>query len=433
MFSNLEKKYEEISLLKTQAPIFWQNTNYIKDYDLIKNSDFSMDNVIDARERLKRFSKYFISAFPETKEDNGLIESPIYKIDNIKNKLIKNFNGNLYLKADSELKISGSIKARGGIYEVLKFAEEIAINNNMITINDDYIIFNTEKFKSFFSNYSIAVGSTGNLGLSIGIISAKLGFKVDVHMSNDAKKWKKDKLRSLGVNVIEYESDYSVAVENGRKIALNNPLCHFVDDESSIDLFLGYSVAGQRLKDQLMRLNITINKDHPLFVYLPCGVGGGPGGVTFGLKLAFGENVYPIFAEPTNSPCMMLSVMTGLNENISVNDIGLTNITLADGLAVGRASGLVSKTLSHSIAGFYTTSDDRLKFLLKEMYKEENIFLEPSALIGLEGPNYIFNSIEGKTLINKFDLTDKMNNSIHIVWATGGSMVPKSERELFLK
>ena len=42
--------------------------------------------------------------------------------------------------------------------------------------------------------------------------------------------------------------------------------------------FLGYSAAYKTLIKQLKNAGVTVDSTHPLVVYLPCGVGGGPGG-----------------------------------------------------------------------------------------------------------------------------------------------------------
>ncbi|MEI2315685.1 D-serine ammonia-lyase [Bacillus paramobilis] len=423
---NLKEEHPLINKLIETEEVFWLNPNMEKYETAIKDSPLNEENVKDAEERLKRFAPYIAKVFPETQEMGGIIESPLVKIASMKRSLEKNYGqsifGELLLKCDSGLPISGSIKARGGIYEVLKHAEQLALQHGLLIEEDDYSILDSDTCREFFAKYSIAVGSTGNLGLSIGIMSAKLGFNVTVHMSADAKEWKKDLLRSKGVNVIEYEADYSKAVEEGRQQADADPSCYFVDDENSHDLFLGYAVAASRLQKQLEELEIVVDEEHPLFVYLPCGVGGGPGGVAFGLKLLYKDNVHCFFAEPTHSPCMLLGLMTGLHDKIAVQDIGIDNVTDADGLAVGRPSGFVGKTMEPFLSGNYTVSDEELYRLLKELADTEDIYLEPSALAGMIGPVKVCK--EGEYL-KKQQLTEKMKKGTHIVWGTGGSMVPK--------
>lgn len=430
-----EEQYPLMSKIISTEEVLWTNPKYGKFADAIEKISLSENDVKDAEERLNRFAPYIAKVFSETEKTNGIIESPIVPIPTMQTNMEKTYNqeitGQLLLKCDSHLAISGSIKARGGIYEVLKHAEDLAIANNMLTINDDYSIMDSERFKEFFSNYSIAVGSTGNLGLSIGIISAQLGFKVYVHMSADAKQWKKDLLRSKGVTVIEYESDYSKAVEEGRKQAEADPNMYFIDDENSTNLFLGYAVAASRLKKQLDEMNRVVDEDHPLFVYLPCGVGGGPGGVAFGLKLVFKDHVHCFFAEPTQSPCMVIGLMTGLHDQVSVQDFGIDNITDADGLAVGRASGFVGKTLENLMSGSYTVKDEELYRLLSMLADTENIQLEPSALAGMHGPIQFFRDEAGQKYIENNNLQNIMKNASHIAWGTGGSMVPKDEMEIY--
>ena len=391
-------------------------------------------DVEDAHARLSRFAPYLAKAFPETAASGGIIESELVAIPSMQKRLEKVYgqriSGEMLLKKDSHLPVSGSIKARGGIYEVLAHAEKLALEASLLSIDDDYSVLLSPEFKQFFSQYSIAVGSTGNLGLSIGIMSARIGFKVTVHMSADARAWKKAKLRSHGVIVVEYEEDYGVAVEQGRKAAQSDPNCFFIDDENSRTLFLGYAVAGQRLKTQLKEQGRVVDAESPLFVYLPCGVGGGPGGVAFGLKLAFGDNVHCFFAEPTHSPCMLLGVYTGLHDAISVQDLGIDNVTAADGLAVGRASGFVGRAMQRLLDGFYTLDDQTMYDLLGMLAQEENIRLEPSALAGMAGPQRVCASTEYQSL--QGFTAQQLDNATHIVWATGGGMVPEEEMTQYL-
>ncbi|MFI7864178.1 D-serine ammonia-lyase [Ectopseudomonas khazarica] len=411
----------------------WFNPGVAPVAQALADVGLSAADVADASARLKRFAPYLARVFPQTAGSGGIIESDILALPRMQAWLSEQGGdvGALWLKRDSHLPISGSIKARGGIYEVLKHAEELALGAGLLGLDDDYVCLDSDELRAFFGGYQVAVGSTGNLGLSIGIISARLGFQATVHMSADARQWKKDKLRAHGVSVVEYASDYSVAVEQGRRQAEGDPRCHFVDDENSRHLFLGYAVAGERLKQQLAAASVVVDAEHPLFVYLPCGVGGGPGGVAFGLKLAFGDAVHCLFAEPTHSPCMLLGVYSGRHDELAVQDFAIDNRTAADGLAVGRPSGFVGRAMQRLIDGYYTVSDDQLFRYLALLEETEGQRLEPSALAGMPGPLRVLDERQGYR--QRMGLTpQRMAQATHLVWATGGSMVPEAEMDSYL-
>ncbi len=378
-------------------------------------------DVDEAARRLQRFAPWVARVFPETAPRQGLIESPLRRLPAMREALRERYgaphHGELWVKLDSHLPISGSIKARGGIHEVLQHAEGLALAAGLLRMEDDYARLADAPARELFASHRIAVASTGNLGLSIGIVGAALGFQVSVHMSADAREWKKRLLRERGVRVVEHAGDYGAAVREGRDEAAADPRCHFVDDENSRQLFLGYAVAARRLRSQLDEAGVRVDAEHPLWVHLPCGVGGAPGGVAFGLKLAFGDAVHCLFAEPTHSPCMLLGVYTGLHDAVCVQDFGIDNRTVADGLAVGRASALVGRTVQYLVDGYCTVDDAELLALLALLDRSEGLRLEPSALAGFAACTRVPDSARAAT---------------HLAWATGGGMVPEAEMRAYL-
>ncbi|MDN6627016.1 MAG: D-serine ammonia-lyase [Pisciglobus halotolerans] len=417
--------------------VFWNNPEKKPFTEAAKKTSLTKEDIKDAKDRLQRFASFIELVFPETERTNGLIESGISPIPEIKKHLEglyeTTIQGSYYLKRDDTLPIVGTIKARGAIYEVLKHAETLALENGLLkSKQEDYAVFASQSFKDFFSHYKITVGTTGNLGISVGTMGSMLGFEVIVHMSVEAKKWKKEFLKSRGVTVIEHKTNFTKAVEEGRKESDQDPFSYFVDDEHSVDLFLGYTTAGDRLKQQLDNEGVFVDADHPLFVYLPCGIGGSPGGVSFGLKQIYGDNVHCFFAEPTHMPSMLIGLITNQHDSVSVSDFNIDGKTAADGLAVPRTSGFVSKIMRNFFSGGYSVQDEEIYRLLTDLTDKENIFLEPAAIAGLPGAARLFSTPEGKEYIATHHLEDKMSQATHIAWATGGSLVPLSDREEFL-
>ncbi|MFC4276211.1 D-serine ammonia-lyase [Achromobacter aloeverae] len=398
------------------------------------------EQVLLARARFDRYAPLLAALAPELAGSGGIIESPLLPAPALRQALgLHPDEGRLYVKADHGLAVAGSIKARGGIHEVLQYAESLATQEGLLRPGDDYRMLGGVAARACFARHRIAVGSTGNLGMSIGIIASLLGFQAEVHMSADAKAWKKARLRSHGVKVIEHAGDYEQAVAAGRAGAEADPHAYFVDDERSPALFAGYAAAALHLRDQLRADGIAVDADHPLFVYLPCGVGGAPGGIAYGLKMLFGDHVHCFFAEPVQSPCFLLGMMArcgqapGLPALPSVYDIGLENRTEADGLAVPRASELALDAMVTRLAGIYTVSDDRLLADLARLHEHEGLRVEPSAAAGFGGPAWLCGTQAGQAYLRGQGLQGRMGKATHLAWTTGGRFVPPEEFEGFLR
>ena len=128
---------------------------------------------------------------------------------------------------------------------------------------------------------------------------------------------------------------------------------------------------------------------------------------------------------------MFLGVYTGLHSAMSVQDFGIDNVTAADGLACGRPSGFVGRAMQHLIDGFVTVDDDHLYTLLAQLHEAEGIDIEPSSTAGLLGPVRVSEDADYRARLGLDDRT--LERATHIVWATGGSMVPRPEMSEYVR
>jgi D-serine dehydratase len=421
--------------LLAARPTLWINPNYkdnaIGDASLpVRPSDID-----EAHANWRRLASLLEACFPELKPAKGEIRSDLVLLDEMRDALgydSADF-GTIFVKADNALPVAGSIKARGGVYEVFLLAEQLAIREGLLQDGEDIRRLAEADARAFFSRHTIAVGSTGNLGLSVGVAARALGFSATVHMSSDAKPWKVERLQRLGVEVIKHSADYTTAVENARIVAERDPTIYFVDDEQSRHLFLGYSVAALELAEQLQANGVKVDAEHPLFLYLPCGIGGAPGGVAYGAKTVFGDNVHCFFVDPVQSPCALVHLLSGSEELVSVYDVGLTNRTEADGMAVARMSAFVAAVMREMLAGVFTVDDASLfKWLLKA-HESQNLRLEPSAAAGFAGPDFIVRHAQGKEFCRRRRVDEHLARATHVVWTTGGSFVPEEQFQEFLR
>jgi D-serine dehydratase len=363
----------------------------------------------EAEARLARFAPVLRRLFPAGGWD-GRIASD----------LIAYPGRDLLVKCDHALPMAGSVKARGGVYELLCHVEDLAGAAGLWSAGRPMEVLLEEGARRRFARQRVVVASTGNLGFSIGLVARAFGLQAEIHMSHEAKTWKKARLREIGASVVEHACDYTETVARARRSAAQN--AYFVDDEDSRRLFVGYATAARELADQLAARGVAIGPGRPLVVYLPCGVGGAPGGVTAGLKAIFGAHVLAVVVEPVGSPSMFAALATAQGRPVSIYDYGLRNETIADGLAVPVASRLVLRSIGRNIDAAVAVTDASMLEWVRRAWVEAGLRLEPSAASGFAAMPHLQQKAPAVGLQLSGSVTP-----VHVVWTTGGSMLPEAE------
>ncbi|WP_052249089.1 D-serine ammonia-lyase [Leisingera sp. ANG-Vp] len=390
------------------------------------------EQVAEAEANWRALAPLLQLCFAELEQSGGVIASELIEVADLAAAMGQD-KGRFFVKGDHALPVAGSVKARGGVYEVFLHGLSLARKLGLVASEAAPEALASGAVRERFGSYTVAVGSTGNLGLSVGIAARALGFRAVVHMSADAKPWKVKRLRHNEVEVVQHQADYGTAVASARQQAEADPTIYFVDDERSELLFFGYSAAAEELRDQLAERDIKVDAEHPLFLYLPCGIGGAPGGVAYGLKQVFGDHAHCFFVEPAQSPCALVQLASGLEKVVNVYDVGLTNRTEADGMAVAEVSQFVAQVMQPLLSGIYTVADDDLFRWLALAQDHAGLQLEPSAAACLGGPQMLLSTAEGQGYLARHGLEGRLGQGTHVMWATGGSMVPEKEYQGFLQ
>lgn len=423
------------------------NPNHSNDVHDIEKQSITRSDIQDARELLERAKPLFKKLWPDDqtlKHWDGLIESPLNSAENLRREM--GGKGTWLLKRDDDLPVAGSIKGRGAFFAVLEHAEKLAVGKGLITQGQDLGNLCSPEAKAIFSEYKIAVGSTGNLGMGIALLAAALGFEAKVYLSKEAADWKKKRLIDHGCKIFEHKGNFKEALQQGRNdcAAANEAKpgsAYFVDDEDSKALSVGPAVAGLRLKEQLEKEEIRIGADRPLFVYIPTGVGGGPSGVLRGLVDAFQDeglhqHIHGILVQPKQCASVLARMSIPDKDNkqpIIVYKLGLDNTSSrGDGMAVPQASELAFANLQVNAAGAMTVSDDDMLKNTARLHKTEGIIIETSAAASINGPKWC-ESDAGLEYIKKNGMEKAMPNAVHVMWFTGGGKVPEDTKAEILR
>ena len=116
----------------------------------------------------------------------------------------------------------------------------------------------------------------------------------------------------------------------------------------------------------------------------------------------------------------MVALAAGGGRSLSVYDVGLDNDTIADGLAVPKASQLVLDQVGHLIDAVVALPDDAMVAWVRRAWRDGGLRLEASAASSLAAVRLYLAACP------------ELAGATHLAWTTGGGLLPDEEFERLL-
>ena len=261
------------------------------------------------------------------------------------------FNNRVYLKLEN-LQVTNAAKVRGAF-------------NKLLRINSDTIV----------------AASSGSHGIGISYAAKKLGHSAIIIMPTNTPRYKVEKVRQLGGEVILYGEDYYDAHLFGRKLARQKNLfyCHAFDDW---DIITGNGTIG-----------VEIMRDYPDLDVIIIPIGGG--GLIAGISIAI-KNINPsvkvIGVEAKGAPSMLKALR--YNKPVSLKNIS----TIADAIAVKRVGKITYEIVKKTVDKIITVTDKEIINSLRFLVNHIKVISEPAGAASVAGLFKLKNKLMRKNI-----------------------------------
>ena len=136
-----------------RTPTLWINEHW-RTYDAAAiPAAQNPSEMYDAEARLNGFTTALMVLFPSLIHARGIIESPLLDADRLQLRMSPRGGpvGRWLIKADHALPVAGSVKARGGVYEVLLHAESVARRHGLMNVTDDGVMLALPPARELFA------------------------------------------------------------------------------------------------------------------------------------------------------------------------------------------------------------------------------------------------------------------------------------------